>query len=134
MNRAHAEAERSSQSAAASANEAGIVTVMNNDGSIVACQGVLTRPFDIEAWAVRTIERVEVGQRVEDTRVELKSGSQDPKRMAREIAGHANVARGDPILWLIGVGEWWPVIGEKVARHNPYVMRHYDHLRKYARE
>jgi len=63
------------------------------------------RKTDIEFWALNVIERVENGQPVEDDRVELKSNWVDPGKAARRIAGHANAARGEPILWLIGVDE-----------------------------
>jgi hypothetical protein len=59
----------------------------------------------IEAWALDLIERVEKGQPIEDSRVELKANWPDAKRAARRIAGHGNAARGAPILWLIGVDE-----------------------------
>ncbi|MFH1718622.1 MAG: hypothetical protein ABIF19_14805 [Planctomycetota bacterium] len=64
------------------------------------------RPIDIENWALKVIERVISRQPVEDFRVELKSEwPEDPHRAARQIAGHANAARGEPILWLIGIDE-----------------------------
>lgn len=69
------------------------------------------RKFEIESWASRVIEQVENNQPLEDSRVELKSGWQEPERIAREIAGHANAAHGDPILWLIGVHEKKGVVG-----------------------
>ncbi len=63
-------------------------------------------PRQIEAWAIRVIERVEKKQNVEDTLVELKAEwPGDPNRAARRIGGHANAARGEPVLWLIGVDE-----------------------------
>lgn len=71
------------------------------------------KPHDIEYWALRIIERVESGQPSEDTRVELKSVWPDPVKSARQIAGHANSARGEPILWLIGVDEKQGVLGAK---------------------
>lgn len=61
---------------------------------------------EIEAWALRAIERVEQRQQNEDSRVELKADwPDDPERAARRITGHANALRGEPILWLIGVDE-----------------------------
>jgi hypothetical protein len=63
------------------------------------------RARDIEFWALNIIERVELKQRNEDTLVELKSEWIPPSKAARQIAGHANAARGEPILWLIGVDE-----------------------------
>ncbi len=70
------------------------------------------KPQDIEIWAISVIKRVEAGQPVEDSRVELKAQwPTDHYRAARRIAGHANSAHGEPILWLIGVDEQKGVIG-----------------------
>jgi hypothetical protein len=69
------------------------------------------RKHQIENWALSVIERVESGQPNEDFRVELKSQWLDPQKAARQIAGHANAARGEPILWLIGVDQKNGVIG-----------------------
>jgi len=64
------------------------------------------RNHEIESWALSIIDRVRSGQPIEDQRVELKTcWPDDPKKAARRIAGHANTARGEPILWLIGVDE-----------------------------
>jgi hypothetical protein len=68
----------------------------------------------IEAWALEVVDRLGAGQPHEDARVELKSQWTDPKRAARRIAGHANAARGQPILWLIGVDQERGILG---ARH-----------------
>jgi len=69
------------------------------------------RKLQIETWALDIIRRVETGQPHEDFRVELKRTWIPPKKAARRIAGHANAARGEPILWLIGVDECKGVIG-----------------------
>lgn len=61
--------------------------------------------FQIEAWAYKVIERVETGQPDEDFKVELKSDWPDVQKAARRLAAHANAARGEPILWLIGVDQ-----------------------------
>ena len=64
------------------------------------------RPHEIERWALDIIDRVRSNRPIEDFRVELKSQwPKDPRKAARRIAGHANAARGEPILWLIGVDE-----------------------------
>ncbi len=64
------------------------------------------RSNDIENWTLNIIERVLSKQPVEDSRVELKSEwPSDPYKAARQLAGHANAARGEPILWLIGIDE-----------------------------
>ena len=61
---------------------------------------------DIENWARQIIERAEAQQPVEDARVELKADwPTDYPKAARRLAGHANAAHGEPILWLIGLHE-----------------------------
>jgi hypothetical protein len=63
-------------------------------------------PLQIEAWALRLIDRVEKQQNVEDVLVELKrEWPDDPNKAAHRLGGHANAARGEPVLWLIGVDE-----------------------------
>lgn len=61
--------------------------------------------FQIESWAIQVVERVEAGQPDEDFQVELKSEWPSPEKAARRLAAHANTARGEPILWLIGVDQ-----------------------------
>jgi hypothetical protein len=63
------------------------------------------KSLEIESWAIRILERVENHLPVEDSRVELKSAWPDPIKTARRLAGHANAARGELILWLIGADE-----------------------------
>lgn len=89
------------------------------------------KPSQIEFWALKVIEQVEAGQPNEDSRVELKSEWIDPKKAARLIAGHANAARGEPILWLIGVDEKKGVIGAdnaELANWYPQVQKRFDGL------
>lgn len=67
---------------------------------------------EIEYWALRVIDTVKTGHRVEDSRVELKSEwPNDIDKAARRIAGHANASRGASILWLLGVDEEKGVMG-----------------------
>src|ERR1044072_7659881 len=64
------------------------------------------KSHEIESWAWRVIEQVRNGRPSEDSRVELKGEwPTSAQKAARRIAGHANAARGEPILWLIGVDE-----------------------------
>jgi hypothetical protein len=65
----------------------------------------------LEAWAIQVLDRVTSGAPIEDARVELKSELIEAPKAARRIAGHANAAHGDPILWLIGVDEQHGVVG-----------------------
>ena len=73
------------------------------------------RKHEIESWTLSVIERLEKGQPIEDSRVELKAEWPEKQKAARRIAGHANQARGEPILWLIGVDEDKGPIGAKKA-------------------
>jgi hypothetical protein len=64
------------------------------------------RPIEIEAWVLRVVDQVKKGQPNEDRRVELKAEwIEPPEKAARQIAGHANAARGSNILWIIGLDE-----------------------------
>jgi hypothetical protein len=63
------------------------------------------KSYEIESWVLNIIDRVKIGQPIEDSRVELKSEWIPPEQAARKIAGHANAARGENILWIIGVDE-----------------------------
>ncbi len=65
------------------------------------------RTTEVEQWCARVIDHLERGLRVEDDRVELKRQlpAGDPLDIARRIAGHANQARADRILWIIGAVE-----------------------------
>lgn len=67
--------------------------------------------IQIESWALRVIDCVKKSQPNEDFLVELKREWIKPEPAARRIAGHANSARGENILWLIGVDEIEGVIG-----------------------
>ncbi|GIH08082.1 hypothetical protein Rhe02_61490 [Rhizocola hellebori] len=83
------------------------------------------RTVEIEAWALRVINRLTAGAKVEDSNVELKSvWPSEPNKAARRIAGLCNSIAGDQALWLIGVDEksgvtgvaaddlatWWPAV------------------------
>jgi hypothetical protein len=67
---------------------------------------------EITGWALEVVRRLEEGRQTEDAFVELKAQwPADPLRAARRLAAHANSARGEPILWLIGVDERRGVVG-----------------------
>ena len=86
------------------------------------------KPYEIENWVLRVIERINKGQPCEDSRVELKTDWPDPQKAARQIAGHANAARGESILWIIGVDEKTGVIGasnEELANWYPRVAANF---------
>jgi len=65
----------------------------------------------IESWAIGVLDRLSNSDPIEDRRVELKASWPDPVRAARRLAGHANAAHGDSILWLIGADENSGAIG-----------------------
>jgi hypothetical protein len=70
------------------------------------------KSHQIEAWTLSLVDRVKAGQPNEDSRAELKrTWPQDTNKAARRIAGHANAAHGEPILWLIGVDQLTGVQG-----------------------
>ena len=61
---------------------------------------------EIEIWALRVIKQAQSTQPSEDKLTELKrEWPTDHYKAARRIAGHANAAGGEPILWLIGVDQ-----------------------------
>ena len=67
---------------------------------------------EIEFKVLDIIERLEKGQPIEDDMIELKAEwPRDHFRAARRIAAHANAARGEPIMWLIGIDEKKGVVG-----------------------
>ena len=70
-----------------------------------------TRPAEIEGWTLQVLDAVAAGRTVEDSRVDLKKTLPEPKKAARRIAGHANAAGGDIILWVIGVDEAAGLVG-----------------------
>ncbi len=67
------------------------------------------RPSELEARVICILDRVEKGKPSEDSRDECKTTWPNwpagDEKMARQLAGHANAARGDPVLWLFGVDE-----------------------------
>jgi hypothetical protein len=87
------------------------------------------RHAEIEYWALGVIGTIEAGGRVEDARVELKARFLDPVKAARRIAGHANAARGDEVLWILGVDEQMGVVGvnpDDLAGWWQQVASHFD--------
>lgn len=67
---------------------------------------------EIEFKVLDIIDRLEKGQPIEDDQVELKTEwPSDHFKAARRIAAHANCARGEDIMWLIGIDEKNGVVG-----------------------
>lgn len=90
----------------------------------IRCHGEMRRS-EVEAWVLRIVDDVLAGRQDEDATVELKRDWPDPRKAARRLAGHANAARGEPILWIIGIdgsareapgapkqdlADWWPQV------------------------
>ena len=70
------------------------------------------KPSEIEYRVHQVIEALQQGAPVEDSLVEVKSKWPDEAfKAARRIAGHANAARGEPVLWIIGLDEQEGVTG-----------------------
>ncbi len=63
------------------------------------------RATQIEAWTLRVFDQVKQGKSPEDARVELKASWPEAAKAARRMAAHANAARGEPVLWIIGIDE-----------------------------
>ncbi|HEX7154999.1 MAG TPA: hypothetical protein VF618_26215 [Thermoanaerobaculia bacterium] len=62
--------------------------------------------LEVEVWVLRVMNAVVRRGPTEDQLVELKrEWPTDFNKVARRIAGHANSARFQPIMWLIGVDE-----------------------------
>lgn len=60
----------------------------------------------LESRVLAIVEAVLSGRQVEDDRVELKTTwPTAAHKTARQIAGHANTAGGEPILWIVGLDE-----------------------------
>jgi hypothetical protein len=57
----------------------------------------------LQGWAQEVIEKVAKKSLIEDDLIEFKRIWIKPHKAARRIAAHANAARGQDILWLIGV-------------------------------
>src|SRR5438105_3186644 len=94
--------------------------------------------LQIEAWARQVIEQVAIGHPSETARIELKSNwPDDHARASRQLAALANAARGEPVLWIIGVDEKAGVVGvpkEDLAKWWPAVERWFDSVAPVMRD
>lgn len=89
------------------------------------------RPRDVEIWALNILEQIESSGSFEDALVELKADWPEPAKMARRLAGHANSARGNSILWLIGVDEKKGAVGSSpmdLASFRQQIEAEFDHV------
>ena len=85
---------------------------------------------EIKSWALQVIQRVKSQKPVEDTRVECKASWVEPKSIARQFAGHANAAKGESILWLMGLdekhGDVTGVDRNDLANWYPQLVKEFD--------
>jgi hypothetical protein len=66
----------------------------------------------LEYWVHRIVDSVKNKQSDEDSHVELKRvWPNEFAKAARQLAGHANAAQGEPILWIIGLDEHEGLVG-----------------------
>lgn len=87
--------------------------------------------LEVEKWAMDIADRTKRKQPVEDSNVEVKSEWIGPGKAARRLAGQANSARGENILWLIGIDEKNGVVGaeyQKLANWWPQVKSQFDEV------
>jgi len=63
------------------------------------------RKQDLESRVLDVIDRVKRREPIEDATFELKSGWPDACKTARRLGGQANAARGEPIVWIVGIDE-----------------------------
>ncbi len=59
----------------------------------------------LETFVHEMLEIVENGGRVENATTELKRQWPDALKTARRLAGQANAARGEQIIWIVGIDE-----------------------------
>ena len=90
----------------------------------------MLRDTEIEAVAYREIERVRMGAKPEDSRVELKLSLPDPRSAAWQIAGLCNAAPGDDAVWVVGFGEdgSFEPPSTELAEWEPAMKKHFDEV------
>jgi len=89
----------------------------------------MTNNLQLENWVLNIIERVTLRQPNEDFRVELKSEWIPAEKAAQQLGGHANAARGENILWIIGVDQKKGVVGthdKELANWYPQIQSRFD--------
>lgn len=88
------------------------------------------RPAGLEAFVLELLARAEVAGPTEDQRIELKSRWIDARTAARLLAGQANAAHGESVLWIVGVDEKGSkVVGagsEELASWYPQLVSEFD--------
>jgi hypothetical protein len=69
------------------------------------------RKIELESRVLDIVSRVKARQLIEDMSVELKATWTKPEQAARRLAGQANAARGELVLWTVGLDEKSGVCG-----------------------
>lgn len=89
-------------------------------------------PAELELRTSQILDRVANHQGVESQLTELKASWPDPpEKAARQLAGHANAARGERILWIIGADEKTGTIVTPTGDHLQWwqrVQKRFDEL------
>jgi hypothetical protein len=95
-------------------------------------------PQQLEAKVLSIVMAIRAGMPIEDDVVECKREWPDPGRW-RQLAGSANCAAGEPILWIIGIDErtgatvplgdtdpapWWAQLSKGFDEGAPELIRH----------
>jgi hypothetical protein len=95
-------------------------------------------PQQLEVAVLAAIEQVRSGQLPEDDRMELKRSWPEPSKV-RQLAGAANRANGDALIYIIGIDEqsgtlhpqsgvdpanWWAQISARFDQVPPELVRH----------
>jgi hypothetical protein len=85
----------------------------------------------IETWALRAIDTMMAGGQDEVSHVEMKGKwPEGHASFARQLAGQANAARGQPIIWIIGPDAKEKKLNsapkEELANWWPQVKKHFD--------
>ena len=80
-----------------------VVWVGNKARSVKRC---VMDHAQLENWVNEIVAAVKSGKSSEDDRLEMKTEwPTDFAKTSRQLAGHANAARGGQILWIIGLNQ-----------------------------
>ncbi len=97
------------------------------------------RRAQLELRVLAAVDALRRGERVEDDLIECKRVWPDPVKAPRQLAGSANRAAGEPIIWIIGVDEdtgqvhargaddpanWWAQVGKRFDQTPPDLLHH----------
>lgn len=84
---------------------------------------------EAERWALEVLNRLQRSGAREDDRVEFKRQAPDPQKFARVLAGQANAARGERILWILGVDQDAGFVGAEGLEWSalwPQIQGHFE--------